>query len=107
MRVERRRLGTRVRVVLNRTEVRHAAHRALGQPGELHRATRVFLSDLPDAPPEGTDDLVVPPDALERECRRFVAETLTVPSDVSFRVGLGLDGVVGATFQWWELGASE
>jgi hypothetical protein len=105
MRIERRKLGVRVRVILNRTEAREAGLNALQKSGKLKdhpspRSAQVFIGGIG----RGAGDYHVDPAAFERECRIIAARQIEVPIEANFRVGLDEDGgVAGATFQFFDL----
>lgn len=105
MRIERRKLGVRVRVILNRTEAREAGLNALTKAGKLKdhpspRSAQVFIGGIG----RGAGDYHVDPAAFERECRIIAARQIEVPIEANFRVGLDEDGgVAGATFQFFDL----
>jgi hypothetical protein len=105
MRIERRKLGMRVRVILNRTEAREAGLNALAKAGKLKdhpspRSAQVFIGGIG----RGAGDYHVDPAAFERECRIIAARQIEVPIEANFRVGLDEDGgVAGATFQFFDL----
>jgi hypothetical protein len=105
MRIERRKLGVRVRVILNRTEAREAGLNALAKAGKLKdhpspRSAQVFIGGIG----RGAGDYHVDPAAFERECRIIAARQIEVPIEANFRVGLDEDGgVAGATFQFFDL----
>ena len=84
MRIERRHLGDRVRVILNRLEAKRAAMLFLAEGSGLKavlRDTRKF----------------------EHACRVVAAEKIDVPGHARFTVGLDNDGDPnGATFEWFE-----
>ena len=106
MRIERRKLGTRVRVILNRTEAREAGLNALTRlkkipadhPGPRH--AHIFVGGIG----MGEGDYHVDPAEFERECRKLAKRQIRVPVEADFRVGLDDVGeVCGATFQFYEL----
>ena len=106
MRIERRKLGTRVRVILNRTEAREAGLNALTRlkkipadhPGPRH--AHIFVGGIG----MGEGDYHVDPAEFERECRVLAERQIRVPVEANFRVGLDDVGeVCGATFQFYEL----
>ena len=105
MRIEKRRLGTRVRVILNRTEAREAGLRALSKLGRLEghpnpRNVAVYIGGIG----RGAGDYHVDPADFERECRAIAVERIAIPIEANFRVGLDDEGgVAGATFQFYEL----
>ena len=105
MRIERRKLGVRVRVILNRTEAREAGLTALQKAGRLKehpspRTTPVYIGGIG----RGAGDYHVDPAAFERECRIIAARQIDVPIEANFRVGLDDEGqVAGATFQFFDL----
>jgi hypothetical protein len=105
MRIERRKLGMRVRVILNRTEAREAGLTALAKAGKLKdhpspRSAQVFIGGIG----RGAGDYHVDPAAFERECRIIADRQIEVPIEANFRVGLDEDGgVAGATFQFFDL----
>ena len=84
MRIERRHLGDRIRVILNRLEAKRAASAFLplgSGLGAALRDTRKF----------------------EHACRVVAAEKIDVPLHARFTVGLDNDGEPnGATFEWFE-----
>ena len=103
MRIERRRLGTRVRVILNRTEAREAGLTAIQKAGRLRehpspRTTPVYIGGIG----RGAGDYHVDAAAFERECRIIAEQQIAVPVEANFRVGLDDEGqVAGATFQFF------
>jgi hypothetical protein len=105
MRIERRKLGTRVRVILNRTEAREAGLQALAKKGRLEghpnpRTCSVYIGGIG----RGTGDYHVDPASFERECRAIAATKIEIPLEANFRVGLDDEGgVAGATFQFFIL----
>lgn len=105
MRIERRKLGTRVRVILNRTEAREAGLNALAKLGKLEghpspRTASVYIGGIG----RGQGDYHVDPADFERECRAIAARQIEIPVEANFRVGLDDEGgVAGATFQYYEL----
>ena len=105
MRIERRRLGTRVRVILNRTEAREAGLNALAKAGKLNghpspRTAQVYIGGIG----RGAGDYHVDPAGFECECRAIAARQIEVPMEADFRVGLDDEGqVAGATFQFFIL----
>jgi hypothetical protein len=107
MRIERRKLGVRVRVILNRTEAREAGLTALQKSGKLKdkdhpspRTAQVYIGGIG----RGAGDYHVDPATFERECRIIAARQIDVPIEASFRVGLDDEGqVAGATFQFFDL----
>ena len=105
MRIERRRLGVRVRVILNRTEAREAGLTALQKAGKLNdhpspRSTQVFVGGIG----RGSSDYHVDPASFEKECRIIAARQIEIPVEANFRVGLDEEGgVAGATFQFYDL----
>ena len=105
MRIERRRLGTRVRVILNRTEAREAGLTAIQKAGRLKehpspRTTPVYIGGIG----RGAGDYHVDPANFEKECRLIAARQIVIPIEANFRVGLDEDGgVAGATFQFFDL----
>lgn len=107
MRIERRRLGTRVRVILNRFEAREAALNAIAALGKLDghpnpRTTTVYVGGIG----HGEGDYHADPGELEKQCRILAAKQIVVPIEANFRVGLDEQGgIVGATFQFFELDA--
>jgi hypothetical protein len=119
MRTERRLLGTRVRVMMNRFESREAARAAVAaalETGRMSARTRLHLEAalaLPRAQlrvflgrhrGEGTAGVLAA--ELEAACRALSsAQGTEVPEGASFRVSTGEDGqLIGAAFQWWTLG---
>ena len=103
MRVDRRSLGTRVRVILNRTEVRRATEAVLAEratpPARIDRGTKICVSKIG----HGSSDIMVGPMELERKCREVAATQIIVPGHADFRVSLDNEGgLVSATFQWHE-----
>ena len=109
MRIERRRLGTRVRVILNRTEAREAGLTALQKAGKLKdhpspRTAQVYVGGIG----RGAGDYHVDPAAFERECRVIAARQIEIPVEANFRVGLDDEGqVAGATFQFFIIDADD
>ena len=105
MRIERRKLGMRVRVILNRTEAREAGLNALAKAGKLNghpspRTAQVYIGGIG----RGAGDYHVDPATFERECRIIAARQIDVPIEANFRVGLDDEGqVAGATFQFFDL----
>ena len=105
MRIERRKLGVRVRVILNRTEAREAGLTAIQKAGRLKehpspRTTPVYIGGIG----RGAGDYHVDAAAFERECRIIAARQIVIPIEANFRVGLDEDGsVAGATFQFFDL----
>lgn len=104
MRIERRKLGTRVRVILNRTEAVTAAlaaiaaktKRDVGHPSP--RSTTVYIGGIG----RGEGDYHADPGEFEKQCRIIAERQIVIPVEASFRVGLDEEGgVVGATFQWY------
>ena len=105
MRIERRKLGVRVRVILNRTEavtaalaaIAKVAKRDIGHPSP--RSTTMYIGGIG----RGEGDYHADPGEFEKQCRIIAANQILVPVEASFRVGLDEEGgVVGATFQWHE-----
>lgn len=105
MRIERRKLGVRVRVILNRTEAREAGLAVLQKAGKLTdhpspRTAQVFVGGIG----RGAGDYHVDPANFEKECRLIAARQIDIPIEANFRVGLDEDGgVAGATFQFFDL----
>jgi hypothetical protein len=106
MRIERRKLGTRVRVILNRTEAVTAAlaaiaaktKRDVGHPSP--RSTTVYIGGIG----RGEGDYHADPGEFEKQCRIIAERQIVIPVEASFRVGLDEEGgVVGATFQFYNL----
>ncbi len=104
MKIERRKMGTRVRVILNRTEAREAGLNALFKAGILDnhpnpRTAHVFIGGIG----RGHGDYHADPSSFENECKLIAAKKIIIPMEASFRVGLDAEGhVVGATFQYYE-----
>jgi hypothetical protein len=106
MRIERLKMGVRVRVILNRTEAREAGLAALVASGKLAkdhherpRAAKIYVGGIG----RGEGDLHVNPADLEREAVKVAARQIAVPGEANFRVGLDEKGeIAGATFQWFE-----
>lgn len=105
MRIERRKLGVRIRVILNRTEAREAALAAIAvtKPFVNHpnpRTTAVYIGGIG----RGDGDYHADPGEFEKQCRIIAERQIAIPVEASFRVGLDDEGgVVGATFQFYEL----
>ena len=102
MKIEQRRLGTRSRVMLNRTEARQAGLSALSRMGRLEgespsaRVTQIYVGG------PGRESRKLSPEEFETACRAAILGEVEVPAGASFRVGLDEDGsVAGATFQWY------
>ena len=84
MRIERRHLGDRVRVILNRLEAKRAAATFLPADAGLVAALRDTRK-------------------FEHACRIVAAEKIDVPLHSRFTVGLDSGGEPnGATFEWFE-----
>lgn len=102
MRIERRWLGTRIRVILNRTEAVEAALASLNLPEADRpspRSARVYVGDVG----HGAGDFCVDPGKFEKHCRQVAARQIAVPIEASFRVGLDESGsICGATFQFYD-----
>ena len=109
MRIERRKLGTRIRVILNRTEAVQAALAAIAKKtgrdvGHTSpRSTTVYIGGIG----RGEGDYHADPGEFEKQCRTLAERQIVIPVEASFRVGLDEEGgVVGATFQFYDLNDS-
>ena len=104
MRIERRKMGTRIRVILNRTEAVNAALAAIAKTGKVTghpspRSTTVYIGGIG----RGEGDYHADPGEFEKQCRITAERQIVIPVEASFRVGLDdMGGVVGATFQFYE-----
>lgn len=93
MRIERLKIGTRIRVILSRRDVAAAAKTFLPASAELRKAVSSAAMQR----------------RLELACRVVVAscleksaDPLVVPRGAAFSVGLSTAGdVSGATFEWF------
>jgi hypothetical protein len=119
MRIEKKRLGTRVRVMLNQKDARDAARTAIESMLTLSLSmaprTRLQLESSLALPRgqirffvghhRGEGSAWTPLARFEQSCReQATASGWEVPGDASFRVGTNGSGqIVGATFQWWSL----
>jgi hypothetical protein len=107
VRIERRKHGTLVRVLLSRTEVREAARAAragtLMLPENKHgRSVRVVIGKTADTP----GVLHVQFDLLKEQCKVIAEAQIDIPKEAAFEIGVdNADGrsVAGVTFSWWEL----
>ena len=105
MRIERRKLGVQVRVILNRTEATQAALAAIAVTRKLEgshspRSTTVYIGGIG----RGEGDLHADPGEFEKQCRIIAERQIVIPIEASFRVGLDDTGAVcGATFQFYDL----
>jgi hypothetical protein len=106
MRVERRKMGIRIRVVMNRTEVREIAKAVLNDLGRLpkeladhsHRTMPLYLGR---ARVRGAANVTA--DMVERPCRALANTLIAVPVGAKFTVAVDGDGLItGATLQWWD-----
>ena len=106
MRIEKRKMGTRVRVILNRIEAREAGLRVLETAGKcvrgiLARSSHIFIGSTGETHITG-NGMYVDSHEFEKACRLIVAKKLELPVDTNFRIGLDNNGgVMGATFQFY------
>ena len=106
MRIERRKLGTRVRVILNRHEAREACIQVLEKAGRfirgiVARSSSMYVGSSSTEEIQGIGFYV---DAIdfEKACRNVALKRTELPDDCSFRIGLDSNGnISGATFQFY------
>jgi hypothetical protein len=102
MRIETRRLGTRFRVILNKSEVRQIAFQILIQDGLIEEdklpknAKFHIINQL--------SGYYLNSQIFEKKCREFAELKIDIPNNSNFRIGFNECGeIVGATFQFFRL----
>ena len=100
MRIERRKIGTRIRVILNRTEARDAGRLILISTGKILPTDKA--TDIPIRI-GGRDRYAVRQSAFEESCRVTASKQIIIPKDADMRIAVDDDGqVTGVTFQFFE-----
>lgn len=102
MRIERRVVGTRVRVILNRTESREIGFAVLALNGRA-----VEKADRPNVQIRigGRDKYSIRQSDYDKLCRAYVAERgINIPKDVDIRFAVDDNGqITGVTLQFFEI----
>ena len=107
MRIEKVRLGTRVRVILNRSETMQQAYSILESSGVspdiLKSYPKVFAGDSSGVQSLLGDGYYIETAQLEKMCAVFARNQYPIPDDFSSRLGLDKEGsIAGITFQFFE-----
>ena len=106
MRIEKRKMGTRVRVILNRNEAREAGIQVLEKAGRfirgiVARSSHIFVATV-GTEEVGPNVFFVDATDFEKACRTVALKRTEIPEDSSFRIGLDSNGSIsGATFQFY------